>query len=207
MPSAEIHVTLKPSLFDAQGATVLKALHQLGHLEVQSARIGKFITLQIEGLDGAQLQSNLDQMCQQLLANPVIEDYEITLAEHLAATAAMPTVAVTPSTFPTAAKGTSVPPTVGATTGTDAFSLDYTTYQAMSTDSKMGLRSLALQKHGDWIRKQLRERRAAWILCVGQDVIEAGDSIETYPSEAQVHQLGSQRNLVPWVFTRPPGGA
>ncbi|PQV62885.1 phosphoribosylformylglycinamidine synthase, purS protein [Abditibacterium utsteinense] len=80
MPLAEIHVTLKPALFDAQGETIKKALHQLGHSSVQSARIGKFITLEIEGENSAALQGQLDLMCQQLLANPVIEDYQITFA-------------------------------------------------------------------------------------------------------------------------------
>ncbi len=80
MPLAEIHVTLKPALFDAQGETIKKALHQLGHSGVQNARIGKFITLEVAGEDSAALQGQLDLMCQQLLANPVIEDYQITLA-------------------------------------------------------------------------------------------------------------------------------
>ncbi|HEX8465563.1 MAG TPA: phosphoribosylformylglycinamidine synthase subunit PurS [Abditibacterium sp.] len=80
MPLAEIHVTLKPALFDAQGETIKKALHQLGHSGVQNARIGKYITLQIEGEDPATLQSDLALMCQQLLANPVIEDFQIALS-------------------------------------------------------------------------------------------------------------------------------
>ena len=79
MPLAEIHVTLKPALFDAQGETIKKALHQLEHTAVQNVRIGKIITLEIEGADAQALQGQLDLMCQQLLANPVIEDYVITL--------------------------------------------------------------------------------------------------------------------------------
>ncbi|RYG57860.1 phosphoribosylformylglycinamidine synthase subunit PurS, partial [bacterium] len=79
MPLAEIHVTLKPALFDAQGETIKKALHQLEHTAVQNVRIGKIITLEIEGGDDAALQGQLDLMCQQLLANPIIEDYVISL--------------------------------------------------------------------------------------------------------------------------------
>src|SRR4051812_29745674 len=79
MPLAEIHVTLKPALFDAQGETIKKALHQLEHTAVQNVRIGKIITLEIEGGDAQALQGQLDLMCQQLLANPIIEDYQITL--------------------------------------------------------------------------------------------------------------------------------
>ena len=79
MPLAEVHVTLKPALFDAQGETIKKALHQLGHTDVQSVRIGKFITVELAGDEGAALQGQLDLMCRQLLANPVIEDYEVSV--------------------------------------------------------------------------------------------------------------------------------
>ena len=78
MPLAEVHVTLKPALFDAQGETIKKALHQLGHTDVQSVRIGKLITVELAGDEGAALQGQLDLMCRQLLANPVIEDYEVS---------------------------------------------------------------------------------------------------------------------------------
>ncbi len=80
MAIAEIHVTLKPALLDAQGATVLKALRHLGHDYVRDVRIGKHIEVEFdEGLGSAALQSQLEIMCQQLLANPVIEDYNITI--------------------------------------------------------------------------------------------------------------------------------
>lgn len=80
MAIAEIHVTLKPALLDAQGATVLKALRHLGHDYVRDVRIGKHIEVEFdEGLGSAALQSQLELMCQQLLANPVIEDYNITI--------------------------------------------------------------------------------------------------------------------------------
>ena len=80
MPLAEVHVTLKPALFDAQGETIKKALHQLGHTDVSSVRIGKLITVEVNGAEDAALQGQLDLMCRQLLANPVIEDYEVSVA-------------------------------------------------------------------------------------------------------------------------------
>ena len=80
MPLAEVHVTLKPALFDAQGETIKKALHQLGHTDVSSVRIGKLITVELNGDEGAALQGQLDLMCRQLLANPVIEDYEVSFS-------------------------------------------------------------------------------------------------------------------------------
>ena len=80
MAIAQIHVTLKPALLDVQGQTVLKALQQLGHNEVQDVRIGKFITIQLsDTLSGTALQNELDKMCAQLLANPVIENYDVRL--------------------------------------------------------------------------------------------------------------------------------
>lgn len=107
MPLAEVHVTLKPALFDAQGETIKKALHQLGHTDVQNVRIGKLITVEIAGGAGAQsegaaLQGQLDLMCRQLLANPVIEDYEVTVGGAdpiaLADATAIPLIQGTPTT-------------------------------------------------------------------------------------------------------------
>ena len=82
MAIAEIHVTLKPALLDTQGTTVAKALHQLGYETVRNVRIGKFITVEVaDGVDSDRLQIQLEEMCQKLLANPVIEDYEIAFDE------------------------------------------------------------------------------------------------------------------------------
>lgn len=80
MATAQIHITLKPTLLDTQGATVLKALHQLGHRSVQDVRIGKLIEVQLDdALSSTQQQTELETMCQKLLANPVIEDFQIVL--------------------------------------------------------------------------------------------------------------------------------
>lgn len=104
MAIAEIHVTLKPALLDVQGQTVLKALHQLGHTEVQNVRIGKFITLEVsDTLAGAALQQELDKMCAQLLANPVIENYDIRL------TASPGTAPTSSITAPAPATGVTAP--------------------------------------------------------------------------------------------------
>src|SRR5688500_7245238 len=93
MPIAHVYVTLKPTLFDPQGATGKRALHQLNHTMVHEARIGKYIMLQLDDtLTGPELQHRLNLMCQQLLSNPVIENYEIVLDDGaLAVTSAAPT--------------------------------------------------------------------------------------------------------------------
>lgn len=83
---AEIHVTLKPALLDAQGKTVLRALQQLGHRQVRGVRIGKHISIEMaEGQTPSQLEADIDLMCRQLLANPVIEDYSITVGGEIVA--------------------------------------------------------------------------------------------------------------------------
>src|SRR5687768_10726238 len=135
MAIAEIHVTLKPTLLDAQGATVLKALHQLGHTGVRNARIGKYITLEIDDtLTGPALTQQLDLMCRQLLANPVIEDYEIVInttpgTAAPAASTARPTVTarVTTGTVAASTSGlaTQEVTTLGGQPINEPFALDY----------------------------------------------------------------------------------
>jgi len=209
MPLAEVHVTLKPALFDAQGETIKKALHQLNHTQVQNVRIGKYITLEIEGVDDAALQSQLDLMCQQLLANPVIEDYEITLPGSSTPVSNNGTapVAVTGSRVLETGSGIAASPsteTVSTPGGfTDPFTVDFRSYEAMPTDAKLALRSLALRKYSSWIEGQLKANGAAWILCLGQEVVESGISMNTYPSDQALLKHGIDRELVPWVFTKP----
>ena len=228
MPLAEIHVTLKPALFDAQGQTIKKALLQLGHTGVSDVRIGKYITVEVSG-DPLTLQSELDQMCRQLLANPVMEDYEITLsgpgADELVPIAPARSVetpsapapaailhdtpvAVTPNRVvmpaQTAAMGSSAPEPVATPGGvTDPFQVDFRSYEAMPTEAKMALRTLALRKYGTWIEGQLRGRKCAWILCLGQEVIESGLTVDSYPSDQHLLKMGIQYDRVPWVFTKP----
>lgn len=77
MPKAKITIRLKPTVLDAQGAVVKNALHSLGFESVQDVHMGKYIELELApGSDEAQVQ----EMCRSLLANPVIEQYSITLS-------------------------------------------------------------------------------------------------------------------------------
>ncbi len=75
MARYEIFVTYKQGIFDPPGATAERALANLGYSEVEEVKIGKYI--QIEVADGPQALSRVREMCDKLLANPVIEDYEI----------------------------------------------------------------------------------------------------------------------------------
>jgi len=71
MPTVRVYVTLKPSLLDSAGRTVSDSLNSLGFDEVNGARIGKMIELNLESVEEARVK----EMCDKLLANPVIEDY------------------------------------------------------------------------------------------------------------------------------------
>ena len=82
MPHVKVIVTLKPSLLDAQGRVVMDALHSLGYGCVKEVRIGKYMELEIEAADPAgNVESQIKEMCDRLLANPVIENYQFEVSE------------------------------------------------------------------------------------------------------------------------------
>ena len=72
---ANIYVSLKSTVSHPQGATVAGALAQLGFDSVKNVRVGKFITLEIEKPTKEEAESAVSNMCEQLLANTVIEEY------------------------------------------------------------------------------------------------------------------------------------
>ena len=71
MATVRIFVTLKPSLLDSAGRTVAGSLQKLGFSEVNEVRIGKMIEMKVEDAS----EQRIKEMCDKLLANPVIEDY------------------------------------------------------------------------------------------------------------------------------------
>lgn len=77
MPKANVYITLKPSLLDAQGKVVQGALEKLGFINVSNVRIGKYIQIDLQ--NGSDLEQQVDEMCRRLLANPVIEDYRFEI--------------------------------------------------------------------------------------------------------------------------------
>jgi phosphoribosylformylglycinamidine synthase PurS subunit len=77
---ATILVRPKPGILDPQGEAVQSSLRQLGFL-VEEARVGRVIDLELDDGDAATTRSELERMCEQLLANPLIESYEIALSE------------------------------------------------------------------------------------------------------------------------------
>lgn len=72
---ARVYVTYRRGILDPQGNAVARSLAALGFGEVRGVRIGKLIDLELDTTDRALAERRLDEMCQRLLANPVIEDY------------------------------------------------------------------------------------------------------------------------------------
>ena len=68
----------KPGILDPQGQAVETSLRHLG-FEVAEARVGKLVELEVATDDETEARSQLERMCEQLLANPLIESYEIEL--------------------------------------------------------------------------------------------------------------------------------
>jgi phosphoribosylformylglycinamidine synthase len=78
---ARVHITLKTGVLDPQGRAIQHALGVLGFASVKDVRQGKYIEIELAETDKAKAKANLDAMCQKLLANTVIENYAIELAD------------------------------------------------------------------------------------------------------------------------------
>ena len=78
---ARIEVTHLPGVLDPQGATVERALPALGYHNVSQVQIGKCIRLVVESTDRETARAQVEAMCERLLANPVIEAYDVELTE------------------------------------------------------------------------------------------------------------------------------
>jgi phosphoribosylformylglycinamidine synthase subunit PurS len=78
---ARVHVTLKPVVLDPQGEAVLHGLTQLGYQDVSGVRVGKYLEITLAAASQADAESAVRQMCERLLANPVIERYDYSVAE------------------------------------------------------------------------------------------------------------------------------
>ncbi len=77
---ATVLVRPKQGILDPQGQAVESSLRQLG-FSVGEARVGRVVDLEVESTDPASARAEVERMCEQLLANPLIESYEIELGE------------------------------------------------------------------------------------------------------------------------------
>jgi phosphoribosylformylglycinamidine synthase len=92
MIRAKVTVSLKQDVMDPQGNAVGQALHTLGHSGVRRVRVGRSFELLLEGDDVERAREDVKQMCESLLANTVIERYEIDV-QQVAGSAPAPSAA------------------------------------------------------------------------------------------------------------------
>lgn len=78
---AKIYVTLKPTVNDPQGQTVLSSLKTLGFKSAKNVRIGKYLEILLGDGNHQNAEEQITAMCDKLLANPVIEDFRYELIE------------------------------------------------------------------------------------------------------------------------------
>ena len=76
---ANVNVMLKEGIADPQGQTIERALPALGFSGVGDVRVGKRIRLAVDAVDENEARERVEQMCERLLSNPVIESFEVTL--------------------------------------------------------------------------------------------------------------------------------
>jgi phosphoribosylformylglycinamidine synthase subunit PurS len=77
---ARVVVVPKPVVNDPQGVTVRQGLNALGFREVADVRVGKYIEVRLDASSAEDASRRVDEMCRQLLANQVIEDYHFDIA-------------------------------------------------------------------------------------------------------------------------------
>ena len=81
MFKAKVEVTLKNSVLDPQGQTILQALHSLGFKGVENLRAGKHFEVTLNSGDRKKAEADVKNMCDQFLTNPIIEQYTFQLEE------------------------------------------------------------------------------------------------------------------------------
>lgn len=81
MFKAVVTISLKKSILDSQGNAIHRALRALGYQEVEDVRWGKHLEILLRGEELKEAEIQVEEMCTRLLANPVIEDYQVELVE------------------------------------------------------------------------------------------------------------------------------
>jgi phosphoribosylformylglycinamidine synthase subunit PurS len=76
---AKVFVTLKPSVFDPQGRTIVEALHSMGYGGVGDVRQGKYFELEVDAASTDAARALASEVADKVLANPVIESYRIEM--------------------------------------------------------------------------------------------------------------------------------
>ena len=77
----QVRITPRGGILDPEGETIARALGALGYDGVREVRSGRLITLQLEAKDAAAARAAASEMCERLIANPIIEDYRVQVTE------------------------------------------------------------------------------------------------------------------------------
>ena len=72
-----VTINRRPEIADPEGTTVMRALHDLGYTETEAVRMDRVIHMDVAGDDADEIRARVEEMCRQLLANPVLEDFEV----------------------------------------------------------------------------------------------------------------------------------
>ncbi len=76
-----IFISLKPGVLDPQGKAIERSLHSLGYPEASEVRMGKYLELDLAAPSRQAAELRIREMCDKLLANPVIEDYRFEISD------------------------------------------------------------------------------------------------------------------------------
>lgn len=76
-----VSISRRQGLADPEGTTTARALRDLGYDEVLEVDFGRTMTIEVTAEDEAEARTRIDEMCERLLANPVIEDYHVERIE------------------------------------------------------------------------------------------------------------------------------
>ena len=76
---AKIFIRLRPTVNDPQGLTIKSGLHQLGFEEIDDVRSGKYMELRFSSKNQSEASSRVKEMCEKLLANPIVETYSFDI--------------------------------------------------------------------------------------------------------------------------------
>ena len=76
-----VTIDRRPEIADPEGVTVKRALHDLGFTETTAVRMDRVIHMEVESSDPNEVKARVEDMCKQLLANPVLEDFQVQVEE------------------------------------------------------------------------------------------------------------------------------
>ena len=78
---ARIYITLRSSVLDPAGTAVQSGIKQMGYSDVEGVRIGKYVEMNLKAQNETEAKTQLDSICDRLLANPVIENYRFEIEQ------------------------------------------------------------------------------------------------------------------------------